>query len=67
MGVGLFYIVAFVIGVSAADNLTILSMNGSGDGENLVHIVTGVTALTAGMISAGRSESQARRTGLPAS
>ena len=67
MGVGLFYIVAFVIGVTAADNLTIIAMNGAGDGENLIHIVTGVTALTAGLISAGRSESMARRRGIPAS
>ena len=51
MGVGLFYITAFVIGVIAPDNLTIISMNGAGDGENLVHIVTGVTALTAGLLS----------------
>jgi hypothetical protein len=67
MGVGLFYIVAFVIGVIAPDNLTIIAMNGAGDGENLVHIVTGVTALTAGLISAGQSEAAARRTGIPAS
>ncbi len=55
MGVGLFYIVAFVIGTVAADNLTIISMNGAGDGENLVHIVTGVTALTAGLLSSAQS------------
>lgn len=67
MGVGLFYIVAFVIGVTAPDNLTIIAMNGAGDGENLVHIVTGVTALTAGLISSGRSEAAARRRGLTAS
>lgn len=67
MGVGLFYIVAFVIGVSAPDNLTIIAMNGAGDGENLIHIATGVTALAAGLISAGRSESMARRRGIPAS
>ena len=67
MGVGLFYIVAFVIGVSAPDNLTIIAMNGAGDGENLVHIVTGVTALTAGLISSARSEAAARRKGIPAS
>ena len=66
MGVGLFYIVAFVIGVSAPDNLTIISMNGAGDGENLVHIVTGVTALAAGLLSAGRSEATARRSGVAA-
>lgn len=67
MGVGLFYIVAFVIGVIAPDNLTIISMNGAGDGENFVHIVTGVTALTAGLISSGQSEAAARRSGIPAS
>jgi hypothetical protein len=64
MGVGLFYIVAFVIGVTAPDNLTIIAMNGAGDGENLVHIVTGVTALTAGLLSVGRSEAAAKRSGL---
>ena len=66
MGVGLFYITAFVIGVVAPDNLTILSMNGAGDGENLVHIVTGITALTAGLLSVGRSEAAAKRSGLTA-
>lgn len=64
MGVGLFYITAFVIGVVAPDNLTIISMNGAGDGENLVHIVTGVTALTAGLLSSVRSDSAAKRRGL---
>jgi len=64
MGVGLFYIVAFVIGVIAPDNLTIIAMNGAGDGENLVHIVTGVTALTAGLLSVGRSEAAAKRSGI---
>ena len=66
MGVGLFYITAFVIGVIAPDNLTIIAMNGAGDGENLVHIVTGVTALTAGLLSVGQSEAAAKRRGLPA-
>lgn len=67
MGVGLFYIVAFVIGVVAPDNLTIISMNGAGDGENFVHILTGVTALGAGLISVGQSEAAAKRSGVPAS
>ncbi len=66
MGVGLFYITAFVIGVIAPDNLTIISMNGAGDGENLVHIVTGVTALTAGLLSSAQSESAAKRSGIAA-
>lgn len=64
MGVGLFYIVAFVIGVIAPDNLTIISMNGAADGENFIHIFTGVTALGAGLISVGQSESAAKRSGL---
>jgi len=67
MGVGLFYIVAFVIGVVAPDNLTIISMNGAGDGENFVHILTGVTALGAGLISVGRSEAAAKQSGIPVS
>lgn len=66
MGVGLFYITAFVIGVAAPDNLTIIAMNGAGDGENLVHILTGVTALTAGLLSAARSDAAAKRSGLTA-
>ena len=66
MGVGLFYITAFVIGVVAPDNLTIIAMNGAGDGENLVHIVTGITALTAGLLSVAQSESAAKRRGLAA-
>ncbi len=64
MGVGLFYIVAFVIGVSAPDNLTILSMSGSGDLENFNHIVNGVALLTIGLLSTGASASQAKRRGV---
>jgi hypothetical protein len=30
-------------------------MNGAGDGENLVHIVTGVTALASGLLSSAQS------------
>ncbi len=66
MGVGLFYITAFVIGVIAPDNLTIIAMNGAGDGENFIHIITGVTALTAGLLSVAQSESAAKRRGLTA-
>jgi ABC-type uncharacterized transport system ATPase component len=58
--------VAFVIGVVAPDNLTIISMNGAGDGENFVHIITGVTALSAGLVSVGQSEAAAKRSGIPA-
>jgi hypothetical protein len=66
MGVGIFYIAAFVIGVIAPDNLTIISMTGAADGENFVHIITGVTALGAGLISVGQTESAAKRSGLRA-
>ena len=38
----------------------------AGDGENLVHIVTGITALTAGLLSVAQSESAAKRRGLAA-
>jgi len=64
MGVGLFYIVAFVIGVYAPDNLTILSMHGSGDAENFNHIVNGVLLLTIGLLSSGQTQAAMRRQGL---
>ena len=64
MGVGLFYIVAFVIGVIGPDNLTIISMQGAGDLENFNHIVNGVLLLTIGLLSSIASEGQARRQGL---
>lgn len=64
MGVGLFYIVAFVIGVYAPDNLTIISMHGEGDLENLNHIVNGVLLLTIGLLSSGQTQSQMKRQGL---
>lgn len=64
MGVGLFYIVAFVIGVAAPDNLTIISMYGSGDLENLNHIVNGVLLLTIGLLSSARTASDAKARGL---
>ncbi len=64
MGVGLFYIVAFVIGVYASDNLSILSMQGSGDLENFNHIVNGVLLLTVGLLSSGQTQSTMKRQGL---
>jgi len=66
LGVGIFYIAAFAIGVVAKDNLTILSMYGAGDLENLNHIVNGVALLTIGLISTGASEARAKKTGVPA-
>ena len=64
MGVGLFYIVAFVIGVYASDNLTILSMDGAGDLENFNHIVNGVLLLTIGLLSSGQTQATMKRQGL---
>ncbi len=64
MGVGLFYITAFVIGTVAPDNLTIISMTGAGDLENVNHIVNGVILLTTGLISSARTQSQMRKQGL---
>jgi hypothetical protein len=65
LGVGIFYIAAFVIGVVAKDNLTILSMYGADDLENLNHIVNGVALFTIGLLSTGASEARARKTGIP--
>ncbi|MEA2155978.1 MAG: hypothetical protein QOE11_2118 [Solirubrobacteraceae bacterium] len=64
MGVGLFYIVAFVIGVYSSDNLTIISMQGSGDLENFNHIVNGIALLTIGLLSSGQTQTQMKRQGL---
>ncbi len=64
MGVGLFYVVAFVIGVSATDNLTILSMHGYGDAENFNHLVNGVLLLAIGLISSGQTQALMKRQGL---
>lgn len=64
MGVGVFYIAAFVIGTVAPDNLTIISMYGATDLENLNHIVNGVLLLTVGLLSSMRTEAQTKRQGL---
>lgn len=64
MGAGLFLIVAFVIGVSAPDNLTILSMQGADDLENLNHIVVGIALLTIGLLSSAQTSADMRRRGL---
>ncbi len=64
MGVGLFYVVAFVIGVIGGDNLSILSMSGVGDLENFNHLINGVTLLVLGLLSSGATASQAKKRGL---
>jgi len=64
MGVGLFYIVAFVIGTTAPDNLTIISMSGAGDLENFNHIVNGVALLTIGLMSSAATAAQMKKQGI---
>lgn len=66
LGVGLFYVTAFVIGVIGSTNLTIISMSGRGDLENFNHIVNGVFLLGLGLVSSGATEAQAKRSGIPA-
>ena len=64
MGVGLFYVVAFVIGATSKDNLTIISMYGYGDLENFNHLVNGVALLSLGLISSAQSAARMRRQGI---
>jgi hypothetical protein len=64
MGVGLFYVVAFVIGTISKDNLTIISMYGSGDLENFNHLVNGVALLTLGLLSSTSTSARLRRQGV---
>ncbi len=64
MGVGLFYVVAFVIGVTASDNLTILGMRGEGDVANFFHLLSGVTLLLVGLLSSAATAQQMKRRGL---
>ena len=72
LGVGIFYVAAFVIGVVGESNLTIISMFGRDDLENFNHLVNGVLLLGIGLVSSGsdRSRRQATRlrvaTALPA-
>jgi len=64
MGVGLFYVVAFVIGVMNSDNLTILGMRGEGDPANFFHLLSGVTLLLVGLLSSAATAQQAKKRGL---
>jgi hypothetical protein len=64
MGVGLFYVVAFVIGATSKDHLTIISMYGYGDLENFNHLVNGVALLGLGLISSTQTQYRLRREGL---
>jgi hypothetical protein len=64
MGVGLFYVVAFVIGVMNADNLTILGMRGEGEVANFFHLLSGVPLLLIGLLSSSATSAQMKRRGL---
>jgi hypothetical protein len=64
LGVGLFYVTAFVIGTVSKDNLTIISMYGYGDLENFNHLVNGIALLTLGLISSAQSQARMKRQGL---
>ncbi len=64
MGVGLFYVVAFVIGVIASDNLTILGISGAGDAANVFHLLSGVPLLVIGLLSSAATATAMKRRGL---
>ena len=64
MGVGLFYVVAFVIGVTASDNLTILGMRGADDPANFFHLLSGAALLVVGLLSSAATSTQAKKRGL---
>ncbi|MBA3747059.1 MAG: DUF4383 domain-containing protein [Solirubrobacterales bacterium] len=66
LGVGIFYIAAFVIGFVGPTNLTIIGMEGRGDLENFNHLLNGVLLLGLGLASSAATDARARRTGLPA-
>ena len=62
LGVGIFYVAAFVIGVVGPTNLTIISMQGRGDLENFNHLINGVLLLSLGLISAAATDRLTPRT-----
>ena len=66
LGVGTFYVAAFVIGVVGASNLTIIGMFGRDDLENFNHLINGVLLLGIGLLSTSATESETKRTGIPA-
>lgn len=64
IGIGLFLVVLFILGVVAGDNLTIIGMTGEGDTGNFLHLIVGVTLLAVGLLSSGATASQAKKRGL---
>jgi hypothetical protein len=63
LGVGIFYVAAFVIGVVGASNLTIIGMFGRGDLENFNHLINGALLLGLGLVSSAATEAAAKRRG----
>jgi hypothetical protein len=61
LGVGIFYVAAFVIGFVGPTNLTIISMQGRGDLENVNHLLNGVLLLSLGLISSMATEKRQLR------
>jgi Domain of unknown function (DUF4383) len=61
LGVGIFYVAAFVIGFVGTTNLTIISMQGRGDLENVNHLLNGVILLSLGLISSMATEKRQLR------
>jgi uncharacterized membrane protein YgdD (TMEM256/DUF423 family) len=66
LGVGIFYVAAFVIGFIGPQNLTIISMQGRGDLENINHLLNGIVLLGIGLVSSNATEAAAKRSGVPA-
>ena len=64
IGIGLFLVVLFILGVVAGDNLTIIGMTGEGDTGNFLHLIVGVTLLAVGLLSSGATASHAKKRGL---
>jgi len=66
LGVGIFYVAAFVIGFIGPTNLTIIGMQGRLDLENVNHLLNGAVLLSIGLISSIATEKASQRTGVPA-
>ena len=64
MGVGLFYVVAFVIGVYRDGQPDDPLDARLGDAENFNHLVNGVLLLAIGLISSGQTQALMKRQGL---
>lgn len=64
MGVGLFLVVAFVIGLTGSDSLSILGIDGTDDVANLLHLVSGAALLAIGLMSSSATAADMKRRGL---